>query len=57
MHDLCQLVRDFPEGSFFILIAFIWGAEESIKAFAQRNRPIMNCNCECCTDDEEEEEE
>lgn len=60
MSELAGLIRQFPEGSFFLLIALIWGIERVGVAFAQRNRPIMNCNCECCEhddDDDNEEEE
>lgn len=57
MHELAELIRSFPEGSFFLLIALIWGMERVGVAIASRNRPIMNCNCECCGDDEEEEDE
>lgn len=57
MHELAQLIREFPYGAFFLLISLIWAGEEAIKAIAQRNRPIVKCNCENCEDDEDEEEE
>ena len=59
MAEIAGLIRQFPEGSFFLLIALIWGMERVGVAIAHRNRPLVQrCDCEnCCTDDDEEDEE
>lgn len=58
MHDLAELIRSFPEGSFFLLIALIWGMERVGVAIAHRNRPLVQkCDCECCHNEDEEDEE
>lgn len=56
MSELAGLIRQFPEGSFFLLIALIWGIERVGVAFASRNRPIVKCDRDHYDDEDEEEE-
>lgn len=61
MHELAGLIREFPMGSFFIITGAIWALERMVVSAFSRNRPIVNCQCDCCggsdNDDEDEEEE
>ena len=58
METLAGLIRQFPEGSFFIIIAGLWALEEVAKAFVNRNKPsVVKCDCACCEEDDDEEEE
>ncbi len=56
MSEIASLIRQFPEGSFFIILAIIGGITGVARAFINRNKP--SCNCDCCDlDDDEYEEE
>lgn len=57
METIAGLIRQFPEGSFILILAFIWACERAVSSFFNRNRP--SCDCDCCgvEDDEEEEED
>jgi hypothetical protein len=54
METIASLIRQYPEGSFFIILALIGGAVSIARAIAGRNRPIVNCQCECCTADDDD---
>lgn len=60
MHEIAGLIREFPFGSFIVILSVLWACERVASAFINRNKP--ECDCECCStdsddDDEEEEEE
>ena len=60
MSEIANLIRQFPEGSFLLLLALIWACERMVVSAVNRNRPLVQkCDCECChlDDDEEDEEE
>lgn len=57
METIASLIREFPEGSFFIILAIIGAIGAVARAFVNRNKPTVNCGCDCCDDDEEDEDE
>lgn len=57
MHDLIELVKEFPFGSLLVILTSIWAAEESIKAIATRNTPRACCDEDCSCNDKEIDEE
>lgn len=55
MHEIGQLMRENPFGTFVCFLATIWAIERTMTAWAESRRPIIKCECECscCVDDEE----
>jgi hypothetical protein len=57
-HELFALMRENPVGTFIIILCVLWAFERMVVAFFNRNKPVVQCECDCCeVDDEEEEEE
>jgi len=54
MSEIVGLIREFPFGAFIIILSFLWACERTITSFIGRNRPIMNCDCDCCHVDEDD---
>lgn len=52
MHEFITLMRENPFGTFIILLAVLWTAERVVFGIINRNRPQINCDCDC--HDEEE---
>lgn len=57
MSEIAGLVREFPMGTFFILMALIAAVVSVVKAVANRHRPIVHCDHDCCDEPSEDEEE
>ena len=57
MSEIAGLIRQFPEGSFFLLLALIWACERIGVSFVNRNKPTVQCDCDCCGEEWEEDEE
>lgn len=57
MSELASLVREFPVGAFFILLAFFGTVVSVVKAIANRHRPIVHCDHDHDCDEEDEEDE
>lgn len=58
MQLIASLIREFPFGSFIIILAALWACERMVTAFINRNKPpAPQCDCECCELDEDEEDE
>lgn len=58
MQLIASLIREFPFGSFIIILATLWAGERMVTAFINRNKPPPpECDCECCELDEDEEDE
>lgn len=58
MHDLIDLVKEFPVGSMIVILSTLWAGERTIKAIANRHKPAACCDesCACRASDEDEEE-
>jgi len=54
-HELFALMRENPLGSFIIILCVLWAFERVVVAFINRNKPVVDCDCDCCTDEEEDE--
>ncbi len=52
MSELVGLVREFPFGSFIIILSVLWACERVVSAFINRNKP--SCDCDCCNEDEDD---
>lgn len=57
MGEIASLIRQFPEGSFFIILALITGAVTIVRTVVNRHRPMVHCDHDCCDEEEDEEEE
>lgn len=57
MSELANLIRQFPEGSFFIILALIAGVVTIVRTVVNRHRPLVHCDHDCCDDHDEEDEE
>lgn len=63
MDQIASLIREFPVGSFFIILCLITAISQIIIAFIRRNQPTLQCNCDCCggdgedVDDDEDDDE
>lgn len=58
MEIIAGLIREFPFGSFIIILAVLWACERVVTSFINRNKPAApQCECDCCEDAEEEDEE
>lgn len=61
MNELTSLVREFPLGVFFIIIALFAAVVSVVRAVVNRHRPIVHCDHDCCDgeddDDLDEEDE
>lgn len=57
MSELAGLIRQFPEGSFFIILALITGVVTIVRTVVNRHRPLVHCDHDCCDDHDEEDEE
>ena len=55
LHELCMMLNSF--GGFIIVMALIYGFIVLAKAYIERNKPVLECECECCEPEEEDEEE
>lgn len=59
MHDVIELVREFPIGSLVVILSVLWAGERTIKAMVNRNKPSAccdeSCACRATSTDEEEE--
>lgn len=56
MHEIASLIREFPFGSFLIITGIGGGIVTIITTFINRNRPVVECNCDCCDEGEEDED-
>jgi hypothetical protein len=60
MSEIAGLIREFPVGTFFILLALIGAVVSIVRAVVNRHRPLVHCDHDCCDEvdeDEEDEEE
>ena len=58
MEIVAGLIREFPFGSFIIILAVLWAGERVVTALINRNKPpAPECDCDCCDEDEEEDED
>ncbi len=55
MSEISSLIREFPFGSFLIIMGIITGIFSVTRAFINRNKPA--CDCDCCLDEDEIEED
>lgn len=55
MEIIASLIREFPIGSFFLLLAVLTTIERVARHFFNRNRPV--CECRCCDTEECEDED
>ena len=56
IHELFSLMRENPLGTFIIILAVLWAFERMVTTFLNRNKPVVQCDCDCCEHDETEEE-
>jgi len=57
MIEIVQLIREFPWGAFFILLALISGIVTIITTFINRNKPpAPNKRCLLCEEDTDDGE-
>jgi hypothetical protein len=59
MSELASLIKEFPMGTFFIIMALIAAVVTVIKTVVNRHKPLVHCDHDCCdeSDDEEEDED
>lgn len=55
MDTIASLIRQFPEGSLFIILALIVATATVAKAIVNRNKPA--CDCECCHEDDDDDDD
>lgn len=56
MSEIASLIRQFPEGSFFIILALITGVVTIVRTVVNRHRPLVHCDHDCCDEEDEEED-
>lgn len=57
MEIIASLIREFPFGSFIIILAVLWACERVVTSIINRNKPTApNCNCDCCEGDDDDDE-
>jgi len=54
MEIIASLIKEFPFGSFIIILAALWAFERMVTSFINRNKPIVQCDCNCCEEEEED---
>jgi hypothetical protein len=57
MSEIANLIRQFPEGSFFIILALITGVVTIVRTVVNRHKPLVHCDHDCCDEEEDEEDE
>lgn len=62
MSELASLIREFPVGAFFIILALFGAVVSVVKTIVNRHRPLVHCDHDCCDeqhdeDDDEEDED
>lgn len=50
METVASLIREFPTGSFFLLLALMSTIALCVQHYFNRNRPVSKCDCDCCSD-------
>ena len=57
MSELASLVREFPMGVFFIILALLGAVVSIVRAVVNRHRPLVHCDHDCCDEHDEEEDD
>ncbi len=58
MHEIAGLIREFPFGSFIVILSALWACERVASSFINRNKPTApQCDCDCCLEEDEDEED
>jgi len=57
LHEILNFITANGFGSFLVIMSLIWFTYWVLKAFIERNKPVLKCECECCEPDDDEEEE
>ena len=59
MSEIASLVREFPLGTFFIIIALFAAVVSVVKTIVNRHRPLVHCDHDhdCDEDDDVDEDD
>lgn len=57
MHEIAGLIREFPVGTFFIIMALIGAVVSIVRSVINRHKPLVHCDHDCCDDHDEEDED
>ena len=57
MSEIASLIREFPIGTFFIILALITAVVTIVKTVVNRHKPLVHCDHDCCDEEETEEED
>lgn len=58
MASILSLIKEFPVGSFLIIMSLIWAIERVIVTALNKNKTVIHHSCDCedhnCEDEEDE---
>ena len=57
MSEIASLIKEFPMGSFFIIMALITAVVTVIKTVINRHKPLVHCDHDCCDEEEAEDQD
>ena len=57
MSEIASLIKEFPVGSFLIILAFITGVVTIVRTVVNRHKPLVHCDHDCCDEEEDEQED
>lgn len=57
MSEIISLIREYPYGSLFLMLCTLWAIERIIVTALNKNKTIIQHNCDCADHCNEEDDE
>ncbi|CAB4196720.1 hypothetical protein UFOVP1290_240 [uncultured Caudovirales phage] len=57
MSEITALIREYPSGSLFLMLCFLVVVERIVVTALNKNKTIIQHNCDCSGHDYEDDEE
>lgn len=52
---MMEWALNYPLYTIIIVLCALWVVERMVRSFFDRNKPVVNCDCDCCEDEDDKD--